>query len=70
MGVLPASISVYPVHAPCMQRPEKVSDSLELELLAAVNYHVGAVVQIQVLWNSSHCSEWLTHLSSSRNANF
>lgn len=45
---LPAYLSVYPVCAWCPQRPEVVTDPLELELQMIVSLHVDAGNRTQV----------------------
>lgn len=43
-------------HYVCVREASKMPDAFELELQKAVNHHVGAGKETQLLWKSSLCS--------------
>lgn len=61
MGVVPACMSVHR-----MQKPEKPSDALELELQVVVSHQLGAGIQTQALEKGIRRFYQLSHLSSPR----
>lgn len=70
MGAVPASLSAYHVPAWCMQKLEESVRFPRTGVPAAVGCHVGATIQIPVLWKCSQGSQLLIHLSSSRGTYF
>ena len=64
VGVSSACISLYQLHARCLERPEEVIWSLELKLYIAVSIHIDAGNWTLVLWKNSQCFELLSHLSN------